>query len=157
VKTKLFLDSIDAWMFAQKSLVNAKRKSVLPVVTQRQRMTDSPRKVHDPARARAKAKKTPDLTGYLASQDGGKDGQSSAAGAKPGPQPQPTAVAAVTNGSVSLSSDRSWRKSPTYDTRRDARPAQALGGRSQRAGFIPLTKQAPRGARLPAEPARLKA
>ena len=40
VKSKLILDSIDAWLLTQKSLVNTKRKSLLPVVTQRQTLAD---------------------------------------------------------------------------------------------------------------------
>ena len=41
VKTKLLLDSVDAWLLVQPSLVNARKKTVLPVLLQRQQMSDS--------------------------------------------------------------------------------------------------------------------
>ena len=40
VKSKLLLDSIDVWLLAQPSLVNARKKSLLPVVIQRQQLAD---------------------------------------------------------------------------------------------------------------------
>jgi hypothetical protein len=40
VKSKLLLDSIDAWLLTQPSLVNARKKSLLPVVSQRQQLAD---------------------------------------------------------------------------------------------------------------------
>jgi hypothetical protein len=41
VRTKLLLDSIDAWLLKQPSLVNARRRAVLPVVLQRQQLADA--------------------------------------------------------------------------------------------------------------------
>ena len=41
VKTKLLLDSVDAWLLVQPSLVNARKRTVLPVLLQRQQMSDS--------------------------------------------------------------------------------------------------------------------
>ena len=40
VKSKLLLDSIDAWLLMQPSLVNARKRSLLPVVIQRQALAD---------------------------------------------------------------------------------------------------------------------
>jgi len=40
VKSKLILDSIDAWILTQPSLINARKRSVLPVVMQRQTLAD---------------------------------------------------------------------------------------------------------------------
>ena len=40
VKSKLLLDSIDAWLLIQPSLVNARKKSPLPVVKERQALAD---------------------------------------------------------------------------------------------------------------------
>jgi hypothetical protein len=39
-KSKLFLDSIDAWLIEQPSLVNKRKRMLLPVVTQRQSFAD---------------------------------------------------------------------------------------------------------------------
>ena len=41
LKTKLLLDSIDAWLLSQPSLVNARRRTLLPVVVQRQQLADA--------------------------------------------------------------------------------------------------------------------
>jgi hypothetical protein len=40
VKSKLLLDSVDTWLLTQKSLVNAKKKTILPVVRERQTLAD---------------------------------------------------------------------------------------------------------------------
>ena len=41
VKTKLLLDSIDAWLLQQPSLINVRKRSVHPVVLQRAQLADS--------------------------------------------------------------------------------------------------------------------
>ena len=41
VKTKLLLDSIDGWLLQQPSLVNKRKKAVLPVVRERQHLADA--------------------------------------------------------------------------------------------------------------------
>ena len=41
VKTRLLLDSIDAWLLTQPSLVNARKKALLPVVRERQQLADA--------------------------------------------------------------------------------------------------------------------
>jgi len=40
VRTKLLVDSIDAWLLQQGSLVNARKRTVYPVVLQRQQLAD---------------------------------------------------------------------------------------------------------------------
>jgi hypothetical protein len=40
VRASLVLDHIDAWMLSQRSLVNARTRSLLPVVVQRQQIAD---------------------------------------------------------------------------------------------------------------------
>jgi len=40
VKTKLLLDSVDSWLLQQPSLINKRRKSILPVVRERQALAD---------------------------------------------------------------------------------------------------------------------
>jgi hypothetical protein len=40
VKSKLMLDSIDAWLLTQPSLINKHKKSLLPVVKERQALAD---------------------------------------------------------------------------------------------------------------------
>ncbi len=41
VKTKLLLDSIDAWLLTQPSLVNKRARALLPVVRERQQLADA--------------------------------------------------------------------------------------------------------------------
>ena len=45
VRTRLFVESLDAFLLGQKSLLNAKEKSVIPVLLQRQSMVDSLTKI----------------------------------------------------------------------------------------------------------------
>jgi hypothetical protein len=40
VKSKLLLDSIDAWLLTQPSLINKRKRSLIPVVLQRQTLAD---------------------------------------------------------------------------------------------------------------------
>lgn len=41
VKSKLLLDSVDAWLLVQPSLINKRKRSLLPVVIQRQALADA--------------------------------------------------------------------------------------------------------------------
>jgi len=41
VKTRLLLDSVDGWLLAQPSLVNKRKRVLLPVVIQRQQLADA--------------------------------------------------------------------------------------------------------------------
>jgi hypothetical protein len=40
VKSKLILDSIDVWLLSQPTLINKRKKSLLPVVRERQQLAD---------------------------------------------------------------------------------------------------------------------
>jgi len=40
VRSKIMLDSIDAWLLTQPSLINARKRSLIPVVLQRQTLAD---------------------------------------------------------------------------------------------------------------------
>jgi hypothetical protein len=41
VRSKLLLDSVDAWLLVQPSLINARKRTLLPVVIQRQALADA--------------------------------------------------------------------------------------------------------------------
>ena len=41
VKSKLLLDSIDVWLLVQPSLINSRKRSLLPVVKERQALADA--------------------------------------------------------------------------------------------------------------------
>ncbi len=72
VKSKLILDSIDAWLLTQPSLVNARKRSLLPAVRERQQLADGLARYLNQLGLERKTK-TLDLANALrdASEDGG--------------------------------------------------------------------------------------
>jgi hypothetical protein len=66
VRTKLLLDSIDAWLLVQPSLVNARKKALLPVVRERQQLADSLARYMGTLGLERKAREVPSLSQYLA-------------------------------------------------------------------------------------------
>lgn len=68
VKSKLILDSIDAWILTQPSLINARRRSLLPVVRERQALADGLAKYLKDLGLERRAKKI-DLSDELAKLD----------------------------------------------------------------------------------------
>ena len=68
VRTKLLLDSLDAWLLAQRSLVNSKTKSVLPVVKERTALANHLQGVLRDLGLERRAMPAPDLQSYLASK-----------------------------------------------------------------------------------------
>ena len=65
VRTKLLLDSVDAWLLQQPSLVNKRKKALLPVVSQRQALADALSRYMGQLGLERKAKPVPSLTAYL--------------------------------------------------------------------------------------------
>lgn len=65
VKTKLILDSIDAYLVKQPSLVNHRKRMVLPVVLQRGQIADSLARYMTQLGLERKAKILPSLSDYL--------------------------------------------------------------------------------------------
>ena len=68
VRTRLYVDSLDAWLMEQESLVNWKRKSVLPVLRERQQLVDSLARILGQLGLERKAKPVPALSEYLESK-----------------------------------------------------------------------------------------
>jgi hypothetical protein len=64
-RTKLLLDSMDAWLLVQPSLVNARKRALLPVVRERQQLADSLARMLERLGLERKEKKM-DLAAYLA-------------------------------------------------------------------------------------------
>jgi hypothetical protein len=60
------LDSIDAWLLKQPSLVNARKKSLLPVVRERQQLAESLARYVGQLGLERRMKPTPSLQDYLA-------------------------------------------------------------------------------------------
>ncbi|MGH7331392.1 MAG: hypothetical protein ACREKS_01330 [Candidatus Rokuibacteriota bacterium] len=69
-RAKLIVDSIDAWLFAQASLVDKRHRRLLPVVVQRQAIADSLAKYMSLLGLARVAQRVPSLSEYLASRNG---------------------------------------------------------------------------------------
>ena len=65
VKSKLMLDSIDAWLLTQRSLVNARKRSLLPAVRERQQLADGLARYLGQLGLERRTKEVPSLTEYL--------------------------------------------------------------------------------------------
>ena len=70
LRTKLLLDSIDAWLLTQPSLVNARKRALLPVVRERQGLADALARYLGLLGLERRIKSVPDLTTYLAARAG---------------------------------------------------------------------------------------
>lgn len=69
VRTKLLLDSIDAWLLAQPSLVNARKRALLPVVKERQALADALARYLGQLGLERRAKPVAELSTYLATKE----------------------------------------------------------------------------------------
>jgi hypothetical protein len=72
-RTRLYIDHLDAFLMSQGSLVNAKRKAVLPVLRERQALADSLARILGQLGLERRPNKIPDLTTYLAQRYGGRN------------------------------------------------------------------------------------
>ena len=66
-RTKLYVDHLDAYLMQQRSLINRKKKTVLPVLLQRQALADSLAKYMNMLGLERRSKPVPTLDEYLAS------------------------------------------------------------------------------------------
>ncbi len=66
VKSKLILDSIDAWLLQQRSLVNQRKKALLPVVRERTQLADALARYLGQLGLERRTKDLPDLARELA-------------------------------------------------------------------------------------------
>ena len=70
VKTKLMLDSIDAWLLTQPPLVDRRRRAVLPVVRERQQLADALARYMAQLGLERRPRPVPTLDQYLAQRYG---------------------------------------------------------------------------------------
>ena len=68
VRTKLLLDSLDSWLLAQRSLVNGRKRSVIPAVIQRQLLADALARYLIALGLRRRARPSATLSDYVAAQ-----------------------------------------------------------------------------------------
>lgn len=76
VKTKLILDSVDAWLLSQPTLVNKRNRSVLPAVRDRQALVSTLRGLLGDLGLKRRTRTEPTLGDYLASKGNGSAGRS---------------------------------------------------------------------------------
>ena len=65
VRSKLMLDSIDNWLLQQRSLINLRKRALLPVVRERQQLADGLARYLGQLGLNRKAKDLPDLARYV--------------------------------------------------------------------------------------------
>ena len=65
VKGKLILDSVDNWLLQQPSLINLRRRALLPVVTQRQQLADGLLRALEKLGLERKAKPVKSLAAHI--------------------------------------------------------------------------------------------
>ena len=68
VRTKLLLDSVDDWLLQQHSLVNARKRTLLPVVRERTQLADALARYLAMLGLKRRPKRVPSLEDYLASR-----------------------------------------------------------------------------------------
>jgi hypothetical protein len=69
VRSRLFIDHLDAWLLQQDSLLNKKKKCVIPVLQQRQSLVDSLAKLLSHVGLERQPKPKPSLSEYVASRE----------------------------------------------------------------------------------------
>ncbi len=65
-RTRLYIEHLDAFLMEQQSLVNRKRKAVLPVLRERQQLVDSLARILGQLGLERRAKPVPALSEYIA-------------------------------------------------------------------------------------------
>ena len=67
-RTRLYVDSLDAWIMEQPSLVNARKRAVHPILLQRQQLADALARYMTQLGLERRVKEVRDLRTYLAEQ-----------------------------------------------------------------------------------------
>jgi hypothetical protein len=132
VRTRLYVDHLDAWLMEQRSLVNAKRRSVHPVLRERQQLVDSLARLLSLLGLERRSPKAVDLAAYLRERYGPDPWPSLAIPGPPGPEAPAEAgfPADAETGSRRASPSRLSPPSP-------ARPAGAMTPRDHSDGPAP--------------------
>lgn len=69
-RAALLVDHVDAWLFTQRSLVNARNRTLLPIVVQRVQLADHLARLLDKLGLERVPRKVPTLAEYLTSRNG---------------------------------------------------------------------------------------
>ncbi len=71
IKSKLILDSVDAWLLSQPTLINKRTRSVLPVGRDRNALVATLRGLLDSLGLKRRQREVPALADYLGAKNGG--------------------------------------------------------------------------------------
>jgi hypothetical protein len=82
VKTKLILDSVDAWVLTRSSIVDKRRRALLPIVRERQQLADALSRYLQVLGLERRAKPAIDLQSYVAARYGAEQRAQEASGAR---------------------------------------------------------------------------
>jgi len=104
VRTKLLLDSVDAWLMTQPALVNKRTRALLPVVRERQQLADALSRYLQALGLERRARPVLSLDEYLKSKSTGGGIPAAALGGEPGvpaaigPDPSPSSPDSLDDG-----------------------------------------------------------
>jgi hypothetical protein len=82
VKTKLMLDSVDAWLLTRSSIVDKRRRALLPIVRERQQLADALSRYLQVLGLERRSKPAVDLQSYVATRYGAEQHAQEASGAR---------------------------------------------------------------------------
>ncbi len=80
VKTKLLLDSVDAWLLTRPSIIDKRRRAVLPIVRERQQLADALSRYLQVLGLERRSKPAIDLHSYVATRYGAEQRAQEASG-----------------------------------------------------------------------------
>ena len=89
-RTRLYVDSLDAWLMAQPSLVNHRKKAVLPVLRERLALQDSLSRILGQLGLKRRTKPVPTLTEYIETKYQRTDATPDASSSPPGTREKPS-------------------------------------------------------------------
>jgi len=81
VRTRLYIDHVDAWLMEQRSLLNRRKKAILPVLRERQILVDSLSRLLSQIGLERRAKPVEDLQTYLRRRE--REGEAQSKDAEP--------------------------------------------------------------------------
>lgn len=73
VRTKLYLDCLDSWLLQQRSIVNARKRAVLPALRERTQLVDSLARLLSQLGLERQVKPVPTLAAFIADHDAQKE------------------------------------------------------------------------------------
>ena len=87
VKTKLMLESVDAWLLTRTSIVDKRRRALLPIVRERQQLADAISRYLQVLGLERRSKPAVDLQSYVAIRYGAEQPAQEAAGTRDASRP----------------------------------------------------------------------